>query len=360
MITKLVRFITRFMYPSSSFLRRSAILLAALAVPLSVHAADTQSFSDVGPTHQAFAAAEYLKAKNIVQGTDGKFNPDAKLTKAEAVKIFVAAIAQPGQLDKASNPGFTNIPAGAWYEKYVYLGAELGVIDGPPKATTFDDKQFVTKAAFIKMLIGARQIDAMSSYGDIKLALSPDEKDVARWDYPYMRYALASTITTVNKDGLLQPELQITRAQMAIFFYRLDMYRAGRRTQAGLSETEANIVAALQMLDVKRIDDAKYASARSRLTALGALQSKPNEPIVKGAVKTAEGFQTLILAYEAGMNGELDKVLTLAKDGWNLAEKAKQFSPSLTNIAVQMQTIAKNMADEARRVKAGGAAAMQQ
>jgi hypothetical protein len=54
----------------------------------------------------------------------------------------------------------------------------------------------------------------------------------------------------------------------------------------------------LKMLDAKDINQAKYASARAILTSRGALASKPNEAVVKGAVKTAERFRVESVAVE--------------------------------------------------------------
>ena len=167
-----------------------------------------------------------------------------------------------------------------------------------------------------------------------------------------MRYALASSIMTVNTSGQLEPARELTRADIAVFLYRFVMYQQSRRTQALLSETENEIVNVLQQLDAKDINQATYASARALVAARGALTSKPDEPLVKGALKTAEGFQLLVQAYAAGTAGKLDDVITLTKKAWTTADEARTFSPSLATLATQMQTIAKNMADNARALQA--------
>jgi DNA-binding LacI/PurR family transcriptional regulator len=163
-------------------------------------------------------------------------------------------------------------------------------------------------------------------------------------------------MTAVTKEGTLSPSVEITRGQMAFFYYRLDMYTAGRRTQALLSQAETDIGNVLQMLDQKNLKEAEYASARAVIAARGALASKPNEPIVKGAMKISEGFQSLVKAYKAGVQGDLDGAIANSKDAYNSAEKAKSFSPTLSTIATQMQAIGKSMADEARKLKTQPAA----
>jgi hypothetical protein len=50
----------------------------------------------------------------------------------------------------------------------------------------------------------------------------------------------------------------------------------------------------------------------------------------------------------------LDDVIALAKDAYGKADAAAKIAPSLTDLVKQLQTIAGNMANEARTLKAGG------
>lgn len=84
------------------------------------------------------------------------------------------------------------------------------------------------------------------------------------------------------------------------------------------------------------------------LTARGAVISKPDAPIVQGAMKTAEDFRSFVRAYRAGSDGKLSDVVSLSKETWTLAENAKQISPTLGQLSSQVQVISKSMADQAR------------
>ncbi len=129
------------------------------------------------------------------------------------------------------------------------------------------------------------------------------------------------------------------------------MYIDGRRTQALLSEAESEIVNILQQLEKQDIDQASLASARALIASRGALIKAPDQAIVKGAVKTSEAFQTLVLAYRANAEKRYDDAIKLSGDAWQLAQKAKEFSSSLAGVSTQIQTVAKNMADTARAAK---------
>ncbi len=331
-------------------------MLATSVVPAFAQT-QTQSFADVPPTHAAFSAVEYLKSKGMVQGKpDGTFGPDEKLTRAAAIKILVAGLASGEDIAAAgATSGYNDMASTPWAIPYVELAyKKFKIIDPPSQKASFNPSAIVKKSEFIKMAVAARQIDAKGAFADITLPLATDVANANEWYYPFMRYALSSSMTTVSVEGLLNPSKEVNRAEMALLLYRLDMYRAGRRTQALLSQTESDIVNLLKMLDAKDLNQAKYASARAIVTSRGALAVKPNEAVVKGAVKTAEGFGMLVRAYEAGIAGKFDEVIALSKDAWGAADKARAFSPNLESITTQMQAIAKKMADDARTMKAGG------
>lgn len=337
----------------------SAAMFAMLATSVAPAFAQTpaQSFPDVPPTHAAFSAVEYLKSKGMVQGKpDGTFGPNDKLTRAAAIKILVAGLASGEDITAAgTTSGYNDMAQVGWAIPYVELAhKKFKIIDPPNQKPSFNPSAIVKKSEFIKMAVSAREIDAKSAFGDIMLPLATDVTNTNEWFYPFMRYALSSSMTTVSAEGTLNPSKDVTRAEMALLLYRLDMYRAGRRTQALLSQTESDIVNLLKMLDAKDLNQAKYASARAIVTSRGALAVKPNEAVVKGAVKTAEGFGLLVRAYESGIAGKFDEVIALAKDAWGAADKARAFSPNLESITSQMQAIAKKMADDARTMKAGG------
>ncbi len=316
--------------------------------------AQAQSFSDVAPSHPAFEAIEYLKEKGYLEGyADGTFKPDQAVNRAEATKIIVAPLLKTEELAAFKTTVYADIPADAWYVPYVEAARQkLGIIDGPPKSTAFNGTRAVNKAEFLKILQLANGEHPEDAYGEILSPIALDVQNPAEWLYPYMRFGIASSMIMVGQDGNMNPGMQLKRGDIANLLYRYLMYKEGRRTQALLSEAESEIVNVLQQLDTKNLEQAHFASIRALLAVRGALTIKPNEAIVRGAVKVSEGFRSLVLAYEAGASGNLDRAIELSGMAWQLAEKAKEFSPSLNDLAVQMQTIAKNMADEARRLGA--------
>jgi hypothetical protein len=322
-------------------------------LPLSAAA---QSFSDVSQSNPAYGAIEYLKTQGILRGyPDGTFKPDQAVNRAEALKIIVAQLVELSAIEsRKGKTSYGDVAADAWFAPFVEVArADLKIIDGPPKSSAFSPTRTVNKVEFLKMLLLGNKIDPTLAYGEIKLPLSSDVSNPSEWYYPHVRYAMSASMLAVNQNGTLEPAKQLTRGDISLLLYRFLMYRENRRTQALLSLAEDEILNVLRALEGGDIEQAEFASARSLLSARGALTSLPEDPLVKGAVKTSEGFRMLTVSYRAGSEGRLDDAIKAAGDAWNLAEQAKTFSSGLTDVAVQMQTIAKSMADEGRRLKAG-------
>lgn len=328
-----------------------SLALAVHGAP--VFAQEPVSFQDVSRTHAAFEAVEYLKQKGVISGyADGTFRPANQVNRAEAVKILVAPLVNAQQLGQFETTSYQDISEGAWYASYVEVARQsLRIVDGPPATTLFHGDRPVKKAEFLKMLLLAHKVDP-HSYDEIKLPLSQDVTNTDEWFYPYLRYAVSSSMTMVTANGLFSPGRELTRADVALLLHRYLLYKEGRRTQVLLSEAEKEIQNVLASLDKNDIAQAEYASARALLAARGALASK-TEPVTRGAVKTTEAFRALVRAYRQGISGDLDAVISLSSDAWNLAAKAKEFDPSLSATTTRIQKMANNLADSARALKAG-------
>jgi hypothetical protein len=330
-----------------------SLLLVGAAFTIAGTAFAAGSFSDVPSSHSAYAAVEYLKANGMLQGyADGTFRPDKKINRAEALKIIVSNALKPEEIAQYTGTSYADVPADAWFVSYVGAAlTRLRIIDGPPKTANFNPTRNITRAEFFKLYFGAMGVDASSAYSDVQTPLSTDVPDAKQWFYPYMRYAVSTSVIMIDTKGLLLPSKEITRGEMALLIYRYQMFKAARRTQALLSEAEAELVNVLSMIDAKNGTAATAAATRARLAALGALQSRPNEPLVKGAVKMSEAFLEISAAYNAGVEGKLADVISHSGSAWNLAQEAQNFEGSLNSLASQVQAIAKKMADEARAIQ---------
>ena len=326
----------------------SLSLVASFAIsPIAQAQSDVRTdFSDVPKDHYAYDAVKYLLSREMISGyKDGTFRPEEEVNRAEAIKIIVAPLVARTATYKKTT--FTDVASDAWYLPYVEWARQQKVVsDG----TTFSPSNAVKKAEFLKMLLLAYDSDP-KAFGNIQLPLANDVTDPKSWDYPFMRLAIAFSLTSASKNGYLSPERNLTRGDVAIFLYRFFQYRAGQQTQALLTETTDEISNVITDLDSNDIQEAQNASIRALLASMGAHESKPDEAVVKVAVKTTEGFRALVRSYQAWQDKDYDQVIKHANDAWYLGDEAKKISPSAEGVANQLQKYAGNFADSARKAK---------
>ncbi len=173
-------------------------------------------FPDVPLSHPAYAAIENLRSKQIVEGfADGTFRPDAKLTRAEFVKMtLAAALCRECTLDEAPEESdaqdtpFFDVALDAWYRFCIELAHSLGIVNGFADQTFRPDIS-ITRAEAAAILLRA---------ADIPLATGIDERIL---DLPDDAWYFAEILTAVDIGlipvhfGNVYPEEAITRGEFA-------------------------------------------------------------------------------------------------------------------------------------------------
>lgn len=317
-------------------------------------AAAESGFSDVPQDHPAYSAIVYLRDQGMVKGySDGTFKPNQQVDRAAAVKMILAGqVTEEQAAAAAANaPAFADMPKDAWYRGWVAEGVKRGFIDGPAKKPNFEGGRAVNLAEFLKMLNLAQGMDP-NAYGEITLPLATDVTDKTAWFYPYFRLALSTSVVMADDASQLHPTMTLTRGDVAMLVYRLLMYKQKRRTQALLSLAESELTKnVLPNLNAEKLPYATMGYARALLASRGALTSRPDTPIVQGAVKVTQAFGALIAAYDAGVRGDLEATITNSGEAYSLAEQAKTFSPDLASITDNIQKLAHDMAEEARTLQ---------
>ncbi|MCK9478592.1 MAG: S-layer homology domain-containing protein [Firmicutes bacterium] len=105
------------------------------------HQSDS-AFKDLESVLWAQESIEYLHAKGIVSGDgDKNYRPLDNITREEFIKLIVEAF-QIGESLGGST--FTDVQEGAWYEKYLAIGQNLGIILGNADGS-FGVGQFITR-----------------------------------------------------------------------------------------------------------------------------------------------------------------------------------------------------------------------
>ncbi len=112
--------------------------------------ASASTFSDLREAHRNYTAIQYLSEKNILKGyPDGSFQPQRLVGRAEFLKIVLES--SKVSLDVEESGNFSDVDENAWYGKYVKKAKKEGWIQGYSDGT-FKPSQPVNKVEGLKMI----------------------------------------------------------------------------------------------------------------------------------------------------------------------------------------------------------------
>jgi hypothetical protein len=191
------------------------VLTAAFIFSLLPSISFAASFSDVPENTVNYNAIEYLKAKGVISGySDGTFQPDKAINRAEALKVLMLATATP--LDSKLKLTFPDVAESDWFYKYVQKAYELKTVEGYPDGK-FKPANNINIAESLKIIVLA--FNEQSS-----AALTADPyPDVLKTDWYaiYAYFCKTKQLITPMDDGKLHADREITRGEFAQIIYRL-------------------------------------------------------------------------------------------------------------------------------------------
>ena len=187
--------------------RKALSLILAFAMAVSLF---TVGASAAEPTygdtagHWAEASIERWSGYGIIQGSNGKFDPDGQLTCAQLATILARLL----KLPAAKDAGFIDNPEDAWYYDAINRCAAAGILKGNGDGTVTPNASITRERAMV-MLARALGIEPLSRPDLSKYA------DVAQVS-PYAQGYLAALIEAGIVGGVtadrLAPQDNITRA----------------------------------------------------------------------------------------------------------------------------------------------------
>jgi len=177
------------------------------------------SFNDVATGAWYNKAVSFIAARGITTGTgNGKYNPEAKLTRGEFIVLMMRAygIAPDGTpKDNFSDAGNT------YYTGYLAAAKRLGIAGGIGNNMFAPDKE-ITRQEMFTLLYNALKVMDMLPEGTSGKALTDfsDTGDIASWAKDTMTL-FVKTGTVTGNGGKLSPTNTTTRAEMAQMLYNL-------------------------------------------------------------------------------------------------------------------------------------------
>ncbi|MFJ5791017.1 putative Ig domain-containing protein [Lysinibacillus sp. NPDC093197] len=141
-------------YPDGTFRPNEPILRKHIAIMIN-RALDLKpirenaSFSDILPTHPYYEEIQLLQQAGIVDGTNGQFKPDEFLTRAQLAKIIVIAF----DFELGDESNFEDLSKNHWSYRYVAGLEKLGIVQGDNGK--FNPQDSITRAQFVAILYRA-------------------------------------------------------------------------------------------------------------------------------------------------------------------------------------------------------------
>lgn len=200
---------------------RSAALIRSMTNSVYVPVSKPSTLTDL-KGHWAEAEIREMSGRMIVQGTeDGRFDPNAGITRAELAALLVRALGLPAGTEPS---GFSDVEASSWYGGVVSSAKTYGLMGGMGDGT-FRPNQQVSRQEAIVMVVRALRLakgDSEGSSSQAQAALSgyADSSRVAGWATDAMSSAIAAGLLQ-GEGGELQPLRALTRAEAAVLLYRM-------------------------------------------------------------------------------------------------------------------------------------------
>lgn len=203
----------------------TAALAAALAAPVAAQAAYL-GFSDLDTSHWAVASGvvDWSVENKVVNGANGRWLPDASISRAEAAAVLHNAAGNP----KASKaPAFTDAGSLSWAYDAVAWCAQEGIFTGNAATGNFDPWAPLTREQAAKVLMVREGGKAGSASSLDKFS---DKSTVSSWATGPVAWAVeAGVINGVDtaQGRLVQGQRACTRAEFVAMLKNLEDDGAG-------------------------------------------------------------------------------------------------------------------------------------
>lgn len=179
---------------------------------------DIESFEDI-KSHWAQDEIEEMTTMGYINGSDGKYRPDDKITRAEFASILIRLLGS-DSLEMKDVP-FKDIKSTDWFAQDVALAKELGLVDG------YTDGTFKPNASIKRQEIGkllGNLLDTNLDLEDVEDILSVFEDGIVEWAKEQVAATVDAGLIKGFPDNTFGGDLNTTRAEAAVILLRYLKY----------------------------------------------------------------------------------------------------------------------------------------
>ena len=183
--------------------------------------AKTTDFKDVPDTHWAVKNIDRAVSKGWFSGyPDGTFHPDASITRAEAMTVFVNFLGL--QVKPVTENPYYDVKASDWYAPQVAAGKKLfPQIVTYNGQTPFQPEMPITREDTVHALVIALKYnDKLVNADQSVLNMFKDKNSISENIKPYMTVAVKYGLVSGYDDGTIGAQDPLTRAEFATLLSR--------------------------------------------------------------------------------------------------------------------------------------------
>lgn len=174
----------------------------------------TETFSDLDSVGWARTEINALAEKGIVNGYDGKFNPQNLVTRSEFIKMIVMSF---DLYDSSAELVYTDAKA-HWSDKYVASAHKHGIINGISETEFGCDMPITRQDMTVIAERAAKRFTTISAGGERTFA---DSSEVSDYAADAVKFAASSGIMNGYEDNTFRPKNNAARAEAAMVIYSL-------------------------------------------------------------------------------------------------------------------------------------------
>ena len=186
--------------------------------------ADQMPFTDVEIGKWYYEPIYYLYSNNITSGLkDTLFGINHNITRASMV-LMLAKIANVDLNNYSYESDFSDVETGKWYTTAVNWACENNLVAGSDGK--FMPNAYITKEqTFVILRNFGEYLNYDVTYSDsTQLTLFYDRYSISSYAWTAMCWATNYGLTSGNGDYALQPKKHLTRAEMAAILYKFSWY----------------------------------------------------------------------------------------------------------------------------------------
>ncbi len=169
--------------------------------------------------HWAEQPLLYAVGLGILQGDEqGRLEPNRRAKRAEAMTLLWRAY---GSEQMAAAETFSDVAADAWYQPAVAWAETNGIANGIDGKFRPNDKLSREQAVTVLYRLYCAETGEKPALSGAALAQFADAKRVSPWAKDAFAWAAETGVITGNDKGKLEPKRAVTRAELASFLVKL-------------------------------------------------------------------------------------------------------------------------------------------